>query len=190
VPIPFPWTFATLSKFHLNTKKSANTKVVCVFKGHNFHKWRHLRFWVDDMLKLCQRQHLHACRTEKDINFTSSLCLNYSSNTRWPFANIVARCFLYNFSIGRIWTYIWKFWVWANSTGLNRIDGTYFTLRPVPTGTHARRGLSLGPAGEAAGQPRGWVGALGRASVPGPPFHRRPLRLLTFPNVITGFVSQ
>jgi hypothetical protein len=37
-------TFAAFSKFHLNTSKSPNVKVVCFVEGHNFHFEWHLRF--------------------------------------------------------------------------------------------------------------------------------------------------
>jgi hypothetical protein len=39
-------TFAAFSKFHLNTSKSPNVKVVCFVEGHNFHVEWHLRFEV------------------------------------------------------------------------------------------------------------------------------------------------
>jgi hypothetical protein len=37
-------TFATFSKFHLNTSKSPNVKVVCFVERNNFHVEWHLRF--------------------------------------------------------------------------------------------------------------------------------------------------
>jgi hypothetical protein len=40
-------TFATFSKFHLNTSKSPNVKVVCFVEGHNFHVEWHWRFGVE-----------------------------------------------------------------------------------------------------------------------------------------------
>jgi hypothetical protein len=39
-------TFATFSKFHLNTSNSPNTKVVCFVEGHNFHVEWHCWFEV------------------------------------------------------------------------------------------------------------------------------------------------
>jgi hypothetical protein len=36
-PKTLPITFAVFSNFHLNTSKSANTKVIRLFKGHTFH---------------------------------------------------------------------------------------------------------------------------------------------------------
>jgi hypothetical protein len=40
-------TFATFSKFHLNTSKSTNMKVVQFVEGQNFHVDWHLKFWVE-----------------------------------------------------------------------------------------------------------------------------------------------
>jgi hypothetical protein len=40
-------TFAVLSKFHLNTSKSSNTKVVKFVEGHNFHVDWHFKFRVE-----------------------------------------------------------------------------------------------------------------------------------------------
>jgi hypothetical protein len=42
-----PGTFATFSKFHLNTSNSPNTKVVYFVEGHNFHVEWHWRFGVE-----------------------------------------------------------------------------------------------------------------------------------------------
>jgi hypothetical protein len=39
-------TFAAFSKFHLNTSKSPNVKVVCFVEGHNFHVEWHCWFEV------------------------------------------------------------------------------------------------------------------------------------------------
>jgi hypothetical protein len=41
-------TFAAFSKFHLNTAKSPNIKVVQFFKGHNFSFGTHLKFGVEN----------------------------------------------------------------------------------------------------------------------------------------------
>jgi hypothetical protein len=40
-------TFAAFSKFHLNTSKSTNMKVVQFVEGHNFHADWHFKFWVE-----------------------------------------------------------------------------------------------------------------------------------------------
>jgi hypothetical protein len=40
-------TFAAFSKFHLNTSKSPNTKVVQFVEGHNFHVDWHFKFRVE-----------------------------------------------------------------------------------------------------------------------------------------------
>jgi hypothetical protein len=42
-----PGTFAAFSKFHLNTSKSPNVKVVYFVEEHNFHVEWHLRFGVE-----------------------------------------------------------------------------------------------------------------------------------------------
>jgi hypothetical protein len=41
-------TFATFSKFHLNTSKSTNMKVVQFEEGHNFHVDWHFQFWAEN----------------------------------------------------------------------------------------------------------------------------------------------
>jgi hypothetical protein len=56
-PLKTPWiplchpvsagTFATFSKFHLNTSKSPKVKVVCCVEGHNFHVEWDLKFGVE-----------------------------------------------------------------------------------------------------------------------------------------------
>jgi hypothetical protein len=54
----WPWmssgTFAAFSKFHLNTSKSTNMKVVQFVEGHNFHVGWHSQFWVEKGGKLGQ----------------------------------------------------------------------------------------------------------------------------------------
>jgi hypothetical protein len=40
-------TFAVFSKFHLNTSKSTNMKVVQLIEGHNFHVDWHFKFWAE-----------------------------------------------------------------------------------------------------------------------------------------------
>jgi hypothetical protein len=40
-------TFAVFSKFHLNTSKSTNMKVVQFVEGHNFHVDWPFKFWVE-----------------------------------------------------------------------------------------------------------------------------------------------
>jgi hypothetical protein len=40
-------TFATFSKFHLNTSKSTFMKVVQFVEGHNFNVDWHFKFWVE-----------------------------------------------------------------------------------------------------------------------------------------------
>jgi hypothetical protein len=44
--------FATFPKFHLNTSKSPNVKVVYFVEGHNFHVEWHLKFEVERCEKL------------------------------------------------------------------------------------------------------------------------------------------
>jgi hypothetical protein len=46
-------TFAAFSKFHLNTSKSPNVKVVYFVEGHNFHVEWHLKFGVE-MCEKCK----------------------------------------------------------------------------------------------------------------------------------------
>jgi hypothetical protein len=46
-PSMSPGTFAAFSKFHLNTSKYPNVKVVYYVEGHNFHVEWHWRFGVE-----------------------------------------------------------------------------------------------------------------------------------------------
>jgi hypothetical protein len=46
-PLVSAGTFVAFSKFHLNTSKSPNVKVVYFVEGHNFHVEWHLRFGVE-----------------------------------------------------------------------------------------------------------------------------------------------
>jgi hypothetical protein len=46
-PLVSPGTFASFSKFHLNTSNSPNIEVVQFDEGHNFHVEWHLRFGVE-----------------------------------------------------------------------------------------------------------------------------------------------
>jgi hypothetical protein len=47
-------TFAAFSKFHLNTSKSTNMKVLQFVEGHNFHLDWHSKFWEEIGEKLGQ----------------------------------------------------------------------------------------------------------------------------------------
>jgi hypothetical protein len=47
-------TFATFSKFHLNTSKSTNMKVVQFVEGHTFHVDWHFKLWEEIGEKLGQ----------------------------------------------------------------------------------------------------------------------------------------
>jgi hypothetical protein len=49
-------TFIAFSKFHLNTSKSLNIKVIQFFKGHNFAFGWHFKFCVEKGEKLGQLQ--------------------------------------------------------------------------------------------------------------------------------------
>jgi hypothetical protein len=103
VSIPFPRTFDTFSKFHLNTQKSANIKVVRLFKGHTFHNWRHLRIWVEVVQKHGQRQPLHVCRTQKKLFFTTRSRSILSPKHLSTFTEGVTLCTIYNFRIQSFW---------------------------------------------------------------------------------------
>jgi hypothetical protein len=56
-------------KFHLNTSKSSNIKVVQFFEGHNFAFGWHCKFGVENGEKLGQLQILLLIGTLKNQNF-------------------------------------------------------------------------------------------------------------------------
>jgi hypothetical protein len=108
-------TFATFSIFHLNTWKSANIKVVCLFEGHTFHNWRHLRFWVEIGEKLSQLQLLLFTRAMKDNNFAYSLCPDHWSKHKPAFVQVVEGSLIYNFAICTLVHLSSKFWRFSQS---------------------------------------------------------------------------
>jgi hypothetical protein len=69
-------TFAAFSKFHLNTSKSPNIKVVQFFKGHNFAFGWHSKFSVKKGEKLGQLQETLFTLAMKTSNFACSSCSN------------------------------------------------------------------------------------------------------------------
>jgi hypothetical protein len=64
-------TFAAFSKFHLNTSKSTNMKVVQFAEEHNFHADWHFQFWVEKGEK---RGQLSASPVHRDMA-TFKVCL-------------------------------------------------------------------------------------------------------------------
>jgi hypothetical protein len=70
-------TFATFSKFHLNTSKSPNIKVVQFFEGHNFAFGWNFKFRVESGEKLGQLQLLLFICVMKTSNSACSLCSNH-----------------------------------------------------------------------------------------------------------------
>jgi hypothetical protein len=90
-------TFAAFSKFHLNTSKSANIKVVHLFEGHTFHNWWHLRFGVEIGEILSQTQLLLFTSTMKTPTFRCSLCSNDWVKHHMAIVNVVEGNLLYDF---------------------------------------------------------------------------------------------
>jgi hypothetical protein len=66
-------TFAAFSKFHLNTLKSPNVKVVYFVEGHNFHVEWHLKFGVE-MREKCKSTLLGTIHWRPDNN---KVCLQF-----------------------------------------------------------------------------------------------------------------
>jgi hypothetical protein len=103
-------TFVSFSTFHLNTSKLANIKVVHLSKGHTFHNWRNLRFWVEIGEKLSQLQLLLFTSAMKDSNFACSLCPNHWSTHRPTFVKVVEGSFINNFALCTLVHLSSKFW--------------------------------------------------------------------------------
>jgi hypothetical protein len=84
-----PSTFAAFSKFHSNTSKSANIKVVRLSEGYTFHNWRHLRFWVEIGENLSQTQYslLWHPRFLFNLNSRSKLLAVVKSRSTWVFTS-------------------------------------------------------------------------------------------------------
>jgi hypothetical protein len=96
---PFkPWrrwmssgTFAAFSKFHLNTSKSTNMKVVQFFEEHNFHVEWHFHFRV--------RQRLLFTETWRHSKFGCNLCkIRWEKHPR-AFVKYLEGSEIYNFPI-------------------------------------------------------------------------------------------
>jgi hypothetical protein len=66
-------TFAAFSKFHLNTSKSPNVKVVYFVEGHNFHVEWH--FWFEVQIgEKCSGLRALFTRVEISAKFHYVLC--------------------------------------------------------------------------------------------------------------------
>jgi hypothetical protein len=93
-------TFAAFSKFHLNTSKSHNIKVVQFFKGHNIAFGWHCKFWVEKGEKFGQLQILLFISTMKNQNFAWHSCSDFWEKHRMTFLKVVEGTSHYNF---RFW---------------------------------------------------------------------------------------
>jgi hypothetical protein len=69
-------TFVAFSKFHLNTSKSPNVKVVCFVEGHNFHVEWHFKFWVE----MCEKLKSMLLVTIHQSRVFSNVPLHYMQN--------------------------------------------------------------------------------------------------------------
>jgi hypothetical protein len=67
-------TFAAFSRFHLNTSKSTNMKVVQFVEEQNFHVDWHFQFWVERMKILVNCQHLLVSVRNVVLTLTSNEC--------------------------------------------------------------------------------------------------------------------
>jgi hypothetical protein len=94
-------TFAAFSKFHLNTSKSPNIKVVQFFEGHNFHVGWHFKFWVEIGEKLGQLQSLLFISALQNHNFAWRSCSNQWEKHRTAFVKVVEGTSHYNFRFWR-----------------------------------------------------------------------------------------
>jgi hypothetical protein len=93
-------TFATFSKFHLNTSKSTNIKVVQFVEGHNFHVDWHFKFLVKNGEK---RGQLITAPVHQDM-VTFKVWQHYMHNLRGEkhpraFVKVVEGSEIYNFPI-------------------------------------------------------------------------------------------
>jgi hypothetical protein len=94
-------TFATFSKFHLNTSNSTNIKVVQFFEEHNFHVGWHFNFLAEKGEKLGQLQSSLFISALQNLNFAWRSCSNRQEKHRTTFANVLEGCLIYNFRIYR-----------------------------------------------------------------------------------------
>jgi hypothetical protein len=98
-----PWTssgtFAAFSKFHLNTSKSPNIKVVQFFEGHNFAFGWHCKFGVGNSEKLGQLQETLLISAMKIPNLAPRSCSNRWSKRLSAFVKVVEGSLIFNFAI-------------------------------------------------------------------------------------------
>jgi hypothetical protein len=100
-----PWTpsrtFVAFSKFHLNTSKSPNIKVVQFLEGHNFHVGWHCKFGVENGEKLGQLHILLFTGALQNPNFTWRSCSNHWGKHHMAFVKVVEGTSHYNFPFWR-----------------------------------------------------------------------------------------
>jgi hypothetical protein len=133
-------TFAAFSKFHLNTPKSPNMKVVHFFEGHNFHVGWHFKFWVEEGGKLGELLvapvHWHRVAFKVWLQFIK----NRWEKHRSTFTKNTLLSVLYNFRIQSSVGFYSKFWRFSRS---NR--GTVKRSTPGRDVTRARRARAAPP---------------------------------------------
>jgi hypothetical protein len=104
-------TFCHIFEFHLNTLKSANTKVVPYLREHISSHWRHCKSWVRDIQNSGQNRSTQFHRALHPTNFNRRSRSNHCSNTMSPFVNVVGYTSIYNFGLSRFLTCI-HCWRW------------------------------------------------------------------------------
>jgi hypothetical protein len=109
-------TLDTFSNFCLNTQKSANIKVVQNLVGHISSLRWHLKFRGEIVQKLKSNFISFVLGAMKVNDFACSSCSNHGSKHRSTCTKDDLLCPLYNFPFWRIWSSIWKFWIWGVQT--------------------------------------------------------------------------
>jgi hypothetical protein len=167
-------TFAALSKFHLNTSKSANIKVVRLFEGHTYNNWRHMGFSVEIGENLSQTQFLLFNGAMEDINFACSSCSNHWSKHRLLFTENVHLWLLCNFGIQSFWSLVWKNLSKTQSNACKRIgvsDVVHASASALQCVTPAHRVAPLPPrrpGPPVTSNPVQWVPRAARDPIPPP----------------------
>jgi hypothetical protein len=95
-------TFAAFSKFHLNTSKSTNMKVVQFVDGHNFHVDWHFKFWVEKDENVVNWQQPLFIEIWRLSKFGCILCkIRWEKHPR-AFVKVVESSEIYNFPVRHI----------------------------------------------------------------------------------------
>jgi hypothetical protein len=108
-------TFAAFSKFHLNTSKSTNTKVVQFVEGHNFHVDWISNFERKRVKNLVNWQYLLFTETWRHSMLASRFCKIRGEKHPRAFVKVVEGSEIYNFPIHHLMHFYSNFWSFRRS---------------------------------------------------------------------------